>query len=265
MPLENLFKELEGAVRWLSRDHLTSVAKSLEKAEDPDDIQWHTLSRLTLPNAQKHAVENLVSAWRVNSDLTGRDIAVALRTLAQAEEGYDEWRPELVWTGPKSDDVNLRQTEAALNELIRAAEDQLILVSYVVFKHAPLLEELKRAVSRGVTIRFIGDSEDDYNYGKDATRVFEELGEDNWEYYVWPADQKPSVGSHGTKKPALHAKCAIADDKLLFVSSANLTEFALNFNMELGVLVRDRSAVETASRHISSLLENEVFLPSREV
>jgi phosphatidylserine/phosphatidylglycerophosphate/cardiolipin synthase-like enzyme len=37
---------------------------------------------------------------------------------------------------------------------------------------------------------------------------------------------------------ALHAKCAVADARLLFVSSANLTDYALNLNMELGVLIQ---------------------------
>ena len=36
----------------------------------------------------------------------------------------------------------------------------------------------------------------------------------------------------------LHAKCAVADGQLLFLSSANLTDYAMNFNIELGVLIR---------------------------
>ena len=54
--------------------------------------------------------------------------------------------------------------------------------------------------------------------------------------YVWPMDKRPIDGNghHGS----LHAKCAVADDAVLFVSSANLTAYALTLNMELGLLVQ---------------------------
>ena len=39
----------------------------------------------------------------------------------------------------------------------------------------------------------------------------------------------------------LHAKAVVADDEAVFVTSANLTEAALDRNIELGVLIRDRA------------------------
>jgi phosphatidylserine/phosphatidylglycerophosphate/cardiolipin synthase-like enzyme len=38
----------------------------------------------------------------------------------------------------------------------------------------------------------------------------------------------------------LHAKGVVADDEVVFVTSANLTEAALDRNIEVGLLVRDR-------------------------
>jgi phosphatidylserine/phosphatidylglycerophosphate/cardiolipin synthase-like enzyme len=51
--------------------------------------------------------------------------------------------------------------------------------------------------------------------------------------YLWPLDQrkKNANGKPGT----LHVKCAAADGRRLFLSSANLTEYAFTLNMELGV------------------------------
>ena len=53
--------------------------------------------------------------------------------------------------------------------------------------------------------------------------------------YVWPIEGR---FRGGTGKPGLlHVKCAVADGRWLFLSSANLTEQAFSINMELGVLI----------------------------
>ena len=43
------------------------------------------------------------------------------------------------------------------------------------------------------------------------------------------------------KTGSLHAKCAVADGARLYLSSANLTDYAMNLNMELGMLLEDES------------------------
>ena len=57
----------------------------------------------------------------------------------------------------------------------------------------------------------------------------------------------------------LHGKCAVADRKALFLSSANMTECALDRNMELGILVMGGDLPGTVVRHFESLvLESEL-------
>lgn len=58
------------------------------------------------------------------------------------------------------------------------------------------------------------------------------------------------------KLASLHAKCAVSDGQRLLVSSANLTEFALNFNMELGILVQAGDAPARVERHFDALMTN---------
>ena len=53
--------------------------------------------------------------------------------------------------------------------------------------------------------------------------------------YFWPKENRP-VGENN-KVGILHVKCAVADGKWLFLSSANLTQQAFTINMELGMLV----------------------------
>ena len=63
----------------------------------------------------------------------------------------------------------------------------------------------------------------------------------------WPGSAKPLVfydpRSLEPDGPAgvLHAKAVVADDETVFITSANLTEAALDRNFELGLLVRDRA------------------------
>jgi len=42
---------------------------------------------------------------------------------------------------------------------------------------------------------------------------------------------------HGPQRAVAHAKCVVADNRYLFVSSANFTEASQNRNLEAGVLV----------------------------
>ncbi len=49
--------------------------------------------------------------------------------------------------------------------------------------------------------------------------------------------RRATGGESEGKLGILHVKCAVADGRWLFLSSANLTEYAFTINMELGLLV----------------------------
>ena len=76
----------------------------------------------------------------------------------------------------------------------------------------------------------------------------------------WPGSSQPSVyydprsleqdGSGGV----LHAKAVVADAESVFVTSANLTDAALDRNIELGVLVRDRALAASVTSHFEGLI-----------
>jgi cardiolipin synthase A/B len=57
----------------------------------------------------------------------------------------------------------------------------------------------------------------------------------------------------------MHAKCAVADEELLFISSANLTGYALALNMELGLLVRGGPLPAAVWTHFQRLIEGGVM------
>src|SRR5215212_8465822 len=79
------------------------------------------------------------------------------------------------------------------------------------------------------------------------------------EVYIWPLDKRPKDGAG--RYGSLHAKFAVADEAALFVSSANLTEYAFNFNMELGLLARGGDLPARAVSHLRRFMEERVPLP----
>ena len=83
----------------------------------------------------------------------------------------------------------------------------------------------------------------------------------------WPGTSRPHVyfdpraleldGPGGV----LHAKAVVADDEAVFVTSANLTEAALDRNVELGLLVRDRALAANVSSHFRALIDRTLLSP----
>jgi phosphatidylserine/phosphatidylglycerophosphate/cardiolipin synthase-like enzyme len=83
----------------------------------------------------------------------------------------------------------------------------------------------------------------------------------------WPGSARPSVfydpraleleGSGGV----LHAKAVVADDEAVFITSANLTEAALERNIELGVLIRDRTCALAVSSYFRNLIDRTLLKP----
>jgi len=83
----------------------------------------------------------------------------------------------------------------------------------------------------------------------------------------WPGSCRPSVyydprsveldGRVGV----LHAKAVVADDEAVFVTSANLTEAALERNIEIGLVIRDRALAASVSSHFRVLIERGLLHP----
>src|SRR5690606_34124690 len=63
----------------------------------------------------------------------------------------------------------------------------------------------------------------------------------------WPRAQRTEEGAK------MHAKIAVADRRVLLVSSANLTQSGVGRNIEAGLLVRGGTAPRRAAEHIAEL------------
>jgi phosphatidylserine/phosphatidylglycerophosphate/cardiolipin synthase-like enzyme len=74
--------------------------------------------------------------------------------------------------------------------------------------------------------------------------------------YEWTSDKKSLPGQ---LPGSVHAKCAVADGELAFITSANLTSAAMERNMELGVLVKGGELPSELHRHLEALIFTKVI------
>ena len=211
--------------------------------------------------SQRATVARLLEGWAAHHlGVPPIAVAYALRTAVRAVAMQRaEGGVELVWTGPNPEGTPLRRTDQALLEVIEAAQHTLTVVTFAAYSVPAIAAALVRAAQRGVRIRIIIESAQ-VSEGKIAYEAMDALGAHvsaMAAVYVWPLAHRPldDKGRHGS----LHAKCAVADDAVLFISSANLTAYALSLNMELGVLVHGGAVPGRVAHHFTRLIEHGVI------
>lgn len=131
--------------------------------------------------------------------------------------------------------------------------------SFAAYKVADVVNALRVARGRGVDIRLVLETAEDSG-GKlshDGAIAFETLG-DAVSLWTWPADRRPRSASGAPA--ALHVKAAVADDIVAFVTSANLTDWGLSENMELGLLVRGGRVPQRLAAHFRQMMDDGVLV-----
>jgi phosphatidylserine/phosphatidylglycerophosphate/cardiolipin synthase-like enzyme len=199
-----------------------------------------------------------VDQWQCEAkEVESRSVSVALQTAALSEQTHrDSHSVELVWTGPDTDDTPFRRTEQAILQVLDAAKDRITLVSFAVYKIPTVGKALVRAAERGVRLTVIIETPDKVQ-GEGEYSTIKALGQevaDCSTVYFWPKERRP-IGEN-SKVGTLHVKCAVADGKWLFLSSANLTQQAFTINMELGMLVRGGTMPKRVEQQFDRLIQN---------
>jgi phosphatidylserine/phosphatidylglycerophosphate/cardiolipin synthase-like enzyme len=197
-----------------------------------------------------------IDVWQGRAaGVTADAVALALRTAGHAEKAHREGQTvELVWTGPGSEAHPFRRTEQAILQVLDSARQRITLVSYAVYRIPNVCEALVRAARRGVQINVIVETPDKLE-GESEYSTLRALGEDVAAcsaVYYWPKQQRGQ--DEKGKVGILHVKCAVADGRWLFLSSANLTEYAFTINMELGVLVTGGNLPGQVEEHFDRLI-----------
>lgn len=162
---------------------------------------------------------------------------------------------ELVWTGPGTGMVPVRHTAQVLTGLIAEARERLFLVSFVAYHVGAVIDALQRAVDRGVQVSMLLERSKEHggNVTVDSIEMLRRNlpGAQLYEWDKTTADAAPSA--------SVHAKCAVADGEVAFVTSANLSDAAMERNMELGVLVRGGQLPSLLDRHLTALVTTKLL------
>ncbi len=168
-------------------------------------------------------------------------------------------RVQLVWTGPDLNQLPVRRSEQILLELINSAQLSLFLVSFVVVNIPTVENAIRQALAKGVDVRMLLESED-----KEQSNSFREtikrLQADipGLTLYVWPREKRESIEGGFAR---VHAKCAVADQAVAFLTSANLTSAALDKNIEIGVHIQGGNVPVTIYQQFIGMIRAKEIIP----
>lgn len=198
--------------------------------------------------------------------ISGSAVTAWIQTVEEVSSSMP--RPDLVWSGPEVPGLHARDTRRVYEELLGSAEHSIWASSYAYFDGPRAFDVLARRMDATPDLRVtlllnIQRRKGDTTAGEELVRRFA----DRFWKTDWPGKARPRVyydprslepdGPGGV----LHAKAVVADDKVVFVTSANLTEAALDRNIEIGLLVRDRSLALSVSSHFLVLIDQGLLKP----
>lgn len=241
-----------------------AVAQSLASAKVGEWATYRIDTVRDLPHPHyRSLIVTFLDAWRTQaSEVLPQAVATALLSAAATEKVCREQQSvELVWTGPDAGLVPMRRTEQAILQVIESATARLLVVSYAVYHIPRVCDALVRAADRGVAIRVVLESPDRIQ-GRCAYNTLTALGPSvasRCSVYLWPLEQRSR--DEGGRSGILHVKCAVADSRCLFLSSANLTEYAFTLNMELGLLVTGGNLPGQVQEHFGQLFDDGMLVP----
>ena len=198
----------------------------------------------------KKSLIDTLQAWDETSISSQELAGIILGACSIAYSNSVSESVELVWTGPDTTIVPVRQTSAVLHEVIDKAQDLLFVVSFVITDIERIATALEDAIRRGVKLSILTESSKerggslDYDPGEKIAKMLPSAS-----VYYWPENNRSRDGSG-----SVHAKCAVADDSIAFITSANLTGYALERNMELGSLITGGRVPVDLKNHLEALI-----------
>ena len=221
-------------------------------------------SVLDLHDGGEDLVEALSELERMG--ISGEASAAWIRTVDAATSRVP--RPDLVWSGPEVPGLHARDTRRVYEELLGSAGRSVWACSYAYFDGPRAFEVLAQRMDSTPALRVtlllnIQRRRGDTTAADQLVRKFA----DRFWGTDWPGSSRPLVyydpRSLKPDGPAgvLHAKAVVTDDESVFITSANLTEAALDRNIEIGLLLRDRALAASVVSHFRGLIDRRLLHP----
>jgi phosphatidylserine/phosphatidylglycerophosphate/cardiolipin synthase-like enzyme len=161
----------------------------------------------------------------------------------------------------------LRSTEDAFREIIDRAVHRLLITGFALHNGQTVLRYLANRMDAHLTLDVVlcldvsrapGDTTDDI--------VIVSGFADRFRQAEWPGRRLPrlyydprSLARGAEDRSALHAKVAIADTSRALIGSANLTEAALQRNVEVGILLSAPTPIATLRAHFEALIHDGIL------
>jgi cardiolipin synthase len=251
--MRKLLAAVSELVSIVSSDRVAALATKVRGA---DATKVGDLGAGLLSANAGDALKRLVDVWKA-STTSGETLAAMLLAAAHAfRHAESRQTVELVWTGPTTELVPARRTEQALIQVISAAKHRLFITSYVAYDIESIAKALRSAAERGVIIEFLME----LSSAKGGKVSIDPMGNlrnivPDARFYIWKDKDAAFVNG------SVHAKVAVADGLFCFITSANLTGYAMDQNMEAGVLISGAPLPEQLHRHLEALVITGIVIP----
>jgi phosphatidylserine/phosphatidylglycerophosphate/cardiolipin synthase-like enzyme len=253
--VERLLEAVTAIVSLISPEKVRALAVRIRKTTA--GRAYASLSDVAGTPASKDVVIRLVDAWQAESVSSGELASMLLAASHAVETVSRQQSTELVWTGPTTPYVSPRRTEQVLLQLIGAAKQTLFVTSFVAYEVSSIVSALNAASARGVTISMLLES----SHGHGGSVSFDVIGKmklliPSARLYAWRERAAPFC------KGRVHAKVAVADGDVCFVTSANLTAYAMEQNIEAGVLIGGGHIPKLLLAQLQALVETKIVSPA---
>lgn len=249
--MEKLLDAIAAVVFLVSPDKVQAIAGRIRRTEANKAAT--ALAGVVGTPVASGVVDQLIQAWCATSISAEELASMLLAAVHVFTKTSNEQSTELVWTGPTTPFVAARRTEQALLQVINVANSALFITSFVAYDVSSIVKALNAACERGVVISMLLESSQDHGgsinidvIGKMRTLV------PTTQLYAWR--DKADAFSDGR----VHAKVAVADGSTCFITSANLTRYAMDKNMEAGVLISGGRIPKLLDKHLRSLVDMKI-------
>ena len=252
--MDELLDAIAALVSLVSPEKVQAIAAQVRRT-DIDKAVTVLPSVVGTPIASA-AIRQLVVSWK-KTQATSSELASMLVAASYVHSKMStEQSVELVWTGPTTPFVSARRTEQALLQVINSAKQSLFITSFVAYDVESIVKALMEASERGVSISMLLELSQAHggSITFDAIGNMKELVPAS-RLYAWR--EKADLFADGR----VHAKVAVADSAVCFITSANLTGYAMEKNMEAGVLITGGQIPTLLEQHLQSLVSMQVVSP----
>lgn len=234
-------------------DKAEQLARLIHQSAGADETS--SLGDWAANPAARTRLTALLAAWK-DTSLPSVELSGMLKGASAAyHRAKAEQEIELVWTGPSSRLVATRKTEQALLQVVNAAKSRLFITSFVAYDVASIMRALSASLDRSVEMAMLLEASEQHG-GRVSIDAISKMKSALPTARILTWSKKEDTFSGGK----VHAKVAVADYNFCFISSANLTGYAMEKNMEAGVLIRGGATPRQLQEHLEALETTNVIV-----